>query len=428
MREDFLYYLWGFQKFANTELRTASGEELRIEHTGYRNELSGPDFFNARLEIAGQLWAGNVEMHLKSSHWYEHFHEQDSAYDNVILHVVWEHDCDVFRKDQSIIPVLELKNLVVPEILENYANLLETPHRFINCENDFSGFSDFEVEHWLERVYFERLEDHSAGIERNLRKQSGNWDAVFFQYLLKAFGLNVNGEAFQSIANQVPFTTIRKIAANQHDLESFLLGMSGLLENPKDWYAESLQQRFEFLKHKFQFSEETIQKPVFFRLRPDNFPTIRLAQIAALYSENTQLFSGVLKAEGLSEYYELLDLSLPEYWQQHYSFGTSHRSKNKKLSRDFKNLLVLNLFLPFQFAWSKYRGEEQADLILSILAQLPKEKNSIVENFENLRPGTVKNSAHSQAVIQLKKHYCDQNRCLKCALGNKLLMRSREYH
>ncbi|MCM8568064.1 DUF2851 family protein [Gramella jeungdoensis] len=426
MREDFLYHLWKFQKFNSEALKTSEGEVLLILHPGSHNEYSGPDFFNAKIQIAEQLWAGNVEIHLKSSYWYVHHHETDPNYDNVILHVVWEHDADIFRKDGSVIPTLVLNDKVSHEILESYKELLERKHLKINCEKDFDGFEGFQMQHWLERLYFERLEKRSIEIQDVLEGNGNNWEATFFVMLCRSFGLNLNGEAFRAMAASLDFRIIQKLANDRLRLEALFLGQAGIIKSD-DKYALELAREYDYLKHKFSLNNGFIPQPQFFRLRPDNFPTIRLAQLAAIYTKNANLFQQVINANALEELYILFEAETSEYWTCHYNFGRSHPKRQKKPSRAFIDLVLINCLVPFKDYYSKYMGQADEDLIQELISAIPVEKNSIINIFNVLRPGTAQNAMHSQALLELKKEYCDLDKCLYCELGASLLKKSPKY-
>jgi len=286
MSEDFLHYIWKFKKFEFHNLKTVAGDALNIRSGGTHNLNSGPDFFNSQLQINNQLWAGNVEIHVKSSDWYVHNHETDKAYDNVILHVVWEHDTDIFRKDNTKIDTLELKDYVAKNVLLNYQHLLAKKHNAINCERDFATVNDFVMNNWLERLYFERLERKSTIITSLLKNSKYNWEAVLFKLLTKNFGLNVNGDAFMSLANSLNFSIVRKVSGHQINLEALLFGQSHLLDiDSEDAYLINLIKRYSYQSHKFNLNNKNVIKPQFFRLRPQNFPTIRLSQLASLYHE-----------------------------------------------------------------------------------------------------------------------------------------------
>ncbi|MFC6858629.1 DUF2851 family protein [Zunongwangia atlantica] len=421
MREEFLHYIWQFQKFNKTELKTAAGESLEIFHPGTYNIDSGPDFFAAKLKIGDQLWAGNVEIHLKSSDWYAHHHETDSAYDNVILHVVWEHDVEVFRKDESVIASLELKEKINPEIQQNYLQLFSQSKEWINCEKFFPNFNDFDIESWLTRLYFERLEEKTNLIFDLLKQSNNDWEAVLFKLMAKNFGLNKNGDAFLELARAIDFEIIRKLSQNQFQLEAVLLGHAGLLADDfEDTYFKSLKSEYHYLKKKFKLGEPIAVKPLFFRLRPDNFPTIRLAQLAAIFAKSTSVFSGLSKAKSKKEIYQFFNVEVSNYWQTHYNFRSKHNPKPKRLSKSFIDLLIINSIVPLQYAFAKSQHREE-ETYLDLISEVGLESNSIVENFQKLKPKLFTNAMHSQSLLQLKYSYCDVNRCLKCALGAKFI-------
>lgn len=426
MREDFLYHLWKFQKFNAEAVKTSEGDTLQIIHPGIQNDLSGPDFFNARIHIGDQLWAGNVEIHIKASDWYSHHHETDRNYDNVILHVVWEDDAEIFRKDSSVIPTLVLKDKVEEEILRSYSELLEKNHLRINCEHDFPAFPDFQMQHWLERLYFERLEQKSIQVQQILLKTGNDWEATLFILLCRSFGLKVNSEAFIAMAQSFDFKIVRKLAGDQFSLEALFMGQSKII-NGNDQYAIRLQEKFDYLKHKFSLENDYLPAPQFFRLRPDNFPGIRLAQLAALYAEKRNLFRQLMAVEKIQDFYSLFDVQVSDYWKSHYNFEKSHRERNKKLTSGFIDLLIINCILPLKSCYSKFTGSEYAEQIQDLISEIALEKNSTVRIFNELRPGTAYNAMHSQALLQLKNEYCNLNKCLQCELGASLLKKSPKY-
>ena len=426
MKEDFLYYVWKFQKFNSERLETANGECIKVIHPGTQNELEGPDFFNAKIEIGEQLWAGNVEMHLKSSDWYFHQHETDPNYDNVILHVVWEHDIEIYRKDNSAIPTLVLKSFTEQELLYKYEELVNREHLSLNCENDFKYFSDFQIEHWLERLYFEKLEQKSALVFKMLSETGNDWEEVLFIMLARSFGLNVNSEAFMQMAKNLGFRTVKKLKNDLLALEALFLGQLNLIK-PVDKYGNKLEETYKFLKVKYSLNNDVLTAARFFRLRPDNFPTIRLAQLAALYAKSEGLFQNLMEAKNLKEFNALLDIQVSSYWQSHYNFGKVHSSRKKKLSTSFKELLIINCIVPVKYSYFKYLGRENDGSIMELLMSLKPEKNSAISIFNTLRPDTATNAMQSQALLQLKNHYCDRNNCLQCELGVSLLRKSPKY-
>lgn len=423
MQEDFLHYVWQFRKFNTVDLKTTSDQVLLLIHLGQPNLNAGPDFFNAQLKIDGQLWAGNVEIHHKSSDWYVHNHEMDSAYDNVILHVVYEHDTDIFRKDNSVIPTLELKPLIHRNVFQNYQKLLMTPHKWINCENDFADVDDFVRSNWLERLYIERLERKAKTIETLLASSKNHWESVLFKLLAKNFGLKVNGDAFFSMACSFDFSIIRKVQSQAFQLEALFFGQTGLLNQPlENAYHINLSKEYDFLKQKFNLSKEQVLPLQFFRLRPPNFPTIRLSQLAMLYHRHLGLFTKIMTAQTLDDLYELFQVTTSKFWETHFTFEKTSRVSKKKLSKSFIDLLLINTILPLRFCYQQHQGQNAAASSLLMAQQIASEQNAIIKAFNNLKP--VSNSAlSSQALIQLKTEYCDKNRCLQCAIGNAILIK-----
>ena len=420
MKEDFIHYLWKFKKFNWKELYTTDQSKLDIINIGKHNtEASGPDFFNAQIALGNEKWAGNVEMHLKSSDWYVHKHEQDPAYDNVILHVVWEYDVDVFRKDGSTIPTLEIVDFTDKDQLDKYQSLIhKQPQDWIYCGSSFAEFDDFLLESWLERVYIERLEEKSTLIYQLLEKSTNNWDEVLFKLLAKNFGLNVNGNIFLEMADSIPFSVIRKTAENQTQLEALFFGQLNLLnDNLEEPYYINLQKEYAFLKHKYQLENSLQQKPQFFRLRPGNFPTIRIAQLAALYHRQKELFKTFAYATDLDTLISALKVQPSDFWKSHYNFSASSKKSPKQLTSKFINLLLINTFVPFRFAYARYKGKDENEFLLQCMQSIPSEKNQIITKFESLRKGVSKNALHSQSLKQLKTQYCEKQRCMSCNLG-----------
>lgn len=421
MQEDFLHYIWKLKKFETSKLQTTKGEQVVIQNVGTHNYHTGPDFFNAQLIIAGQLWAGNVEIHIKSSDWYVHNHEVDPNYDNVILHVVWEHDTPVFRKDNSEIPTIQLKNYVSQVALNNYAKLFNSKLTWINCENTIANVNPFIVTNWLERLFFERLESKAKAIEAILKASNNNWEAVLFKLLAKNFGLKVNGDAFFSLANSFDFSVVRKQQSNLQSLEALFFGQANMLEDDiQEAYYIALQKDYAFLKQKFKIDNASVSPFQFFRLRPPNFPTIRLSQLANVYHIHHNLFSKVIASDSVADIYKLFSVSTSPFWESHYTFDKVSSARKKHITKSFVDLLLINTIIPLKFCYAKQQGKSIEEEIVNLMQQLKPEKNGIVDKFASLK--VVSESAlESQAIIQLKNLYCDKNRCLKCAIGNTIL-------
>jgi hypothetical protein len=423
MQEDFLHFIWKHKKIHDKILHTTENEVVEIVFQGSHNHLSGPDFFNAKLKIADQLWAGNVEIHIKSSDWYAHGHEMDQNYENVILHVVWEDDVAVFRKDNTEIPTLELKNYILADLLVAYQELFEFENKkFINCEKDIKHIDPFVLQNWKDRMYFERLEQKSKIIEVLLEENQNNWEQVLFVSLLKSFGSKVNATSFYSIAIAVDFTIIRKISENAFQLESLLFGLAGLLDDDviTDVYNRKLKNEYQYLKHKHGFKSASIQKPEFFKLRPPNFPTIRLSQVASLYHKHQNLFTKLIEAENLNDIYALFEVTTSEYWNTHFTFNKESKKSSKKLTKKFIDLIVVNTILPLKFQYAKQLGKDIDEEIFQIITSIKKEQNSIITNFKKLGIEVV-SAFESQALLQNYNEYCTKNKCLQCAVGNHLL-------
>tara|TARA_R110002050_G_scaffold81892_2_gene175334 strand:- start:4192 stop:5469 length:1278 start_codon:yes stop_codon:yes gene_type:complete len=424
MQEDFLHYIWRHKKFDISKIKTTTNEIISVVSVGEYNQNAGPDFFNAHLKINNQLWAGNVEIHLKSSDWFLHNHETDVNYDNVILHVVWEHDTAVYRRDNTIIPTLEIKRYVSKDALNNYGKLFSKSQKWINCEHDFYSVDDFIVNHWLERLYFERLEKKSGTIKQLLTDSKNNWETVLYKMLTKNFGLKVNGDSFLSVANSIDFSIVRKLQSNQASLEALFFGQAGLLDGDiQEPYYLNLVKEYTFLKQKFSVSNKNVAPVQFFRLRPANFPTIRFSQLASLYHSHQNLFSKVIELTTIKEFYSLFSVSASIFWENHYTFSNVSKVSKKIVTKSFIDLILINTIIPIKFSYALYNGKQIEDDIVKLIQEITSEKNSIVEKFDTLKPVS-KSALQSQALIQLKNEYCSKNKCLQCAIGSEILTRN----
>lgn len=424
MKEDFLHYIWKHKKFKNTNLKTTNGELVEILNLGQHNHNTGPDFFNAQVQIAEQLWAGNLEIHIKSSDWYIHNHETDSNYDNVILHVVWEHDIEIFRKDNSEIPTLELKHCVNEDLIQNYQKLMQS-QSWINCETDFASVDDFLLYNWLERLYVERLERKSNSIQLLLQNSNNDWEAVLYKMMTKNFGLKVNGESFFSLSNSFEFSILRKLQKDVTNIEALFFGQADLLsEDNLDTYYLDLQKRYSFLKQKFGLNNQGVMPLQFFRLRPPNFPTIRLSQLASLYSKQSSLFSKVIDCHTKEDFYKLFKIETSLFWETHYTFSKVSKPSKKKLTKAFIDLVIINTIIPIKFSYAKANGKQIETVVFDLIKSLKLESNRITSAFLKLKP-IEKNALTSQSLIQLKTEYCSKNKCLQCAVGSSLIVKNK---
>lgn len=420
MKEDFLHYIWQFKKFDFSDLKTIQGESLTILNSGQYLQKAGPDFFNAQIIIGNQKWAGNIEIHLKSSDWYVHHHEKDSNYENVILHVVWEHDTEVFRKDNSEIPVLELKSYIPKTIIENY-NALAMAKSWIYCEKQIQNIDAFVLKSWQEKLFFERLQRKTEPIQNLLSDTENDWEAVLFCLLAKNFGLNTNGEILMKVAKSIPFSMIRKESSELENLEALLFGRSGLLEKDcEDVYSRDLKFRWNYIQEKYQLKKIIVEPIQFFKHRPDNFPTIRLAQLAQLYFSKRNLFSQLLEAKTVAAFYEIFNVQVSEYWKTHYQFDKESPKKRKALTTSFIDLLLINTIIPLKFMYSNSLGIDVSEDLIDLLLEIPAEKNAIIDKFKNFGIDA-ENAFETQTLLQLKNEYCNQKRCMSCAIGVELL-------
>ncbi len=400
---------------------STSGEAVHVVKAGMHNHLSGPDFFNAQIELNGQLWAGNVEIHIKSSDWYAHHHQDDTNYDNVILHVVWEDDIAVYRKDGSEIPTLSLKEYIPLVVLNNYQNLFDSKnYKFINCENEFNEVDEFIKNNWLDRLFVERLEQKSIFIKELLDYTNNDWEQVLFLMLLKTFGSKINRDTFINIGKSIDFSIIRKLNNKPLQMESLFLGQANLLGSiiEDDTYYNQLTKEYQYLKHKFNLIA-AYKSPEFFRLRPSNFPTIRLAQLSAIYSKNNNLFHLLIENDE-TNFSEVLKSGTSDYWETHFNFGKISKKSKKGISNSFLNLLMINTIIPLKFAYSRYKGGLENEKFLKMMSEIKKEENSIIANFGRL--GTsIKSAKDSQTFLQLYNNYCSKDKCLDCAIGASLM-------
>ena len=335
--------------------------------------------------------------------------------------MVWEHDTEIFRKNNSIIPTLELKQFLDTEVLRNYNQLFNAKKTWINCETDFANVGAFVFNNWLERLYFDRLERKSQDIEVLLETSKNNWEAVLFKMLIKNFGLKVNGEAFFSIANSIDFSIIRKLQNQDLAFEALLFGQSGLLEDDiEETYFLELKKEYNFLKQKFQLKNEHVIPIQFFRLRPPNFPTIRLSQLASLYNKEQNLFSKINELNTIEDFYTLFSVETSSFWKSHYTFDKASKKSKKQLTKAFIDLLMINTIIPIKFAYAKYQGKPVEENIVKLMHQISSEKNNIIDKFNSLKKVSA-SALQSQGLLQLKNEYCNKNKCLQCAIGNTLL-------
>jgi hypothetical protein len=421
MTEDFLHFTWKYRLFDSRSLTTASGETLEIIKTGEHNTNGGPDFFNARIKIGSTTWAGNVEIHLNSSDWKKHNHHRNTAYDNIILHVVFNNDYTAVRKSKEPIPVLELKELIQQGIFRKYKNIINSK-QWIPCQGLIKKVDPVIISSWLDRLLVERLEKKSEAISQTLALNKNNWEHTFYIHLARNFGFKLNSEPFEMLAKSTPLAYLAKHKNNLAQIEAMLFGQSGLLEkNIREEYAELLLQEYTVLKQKFTLMPVDGHLWKFLRLHPSGFPTIRIAQFASLIHKSVHLFSNVLEMKRLNEAETLFEVECSDYWRTHYVFGKESPSRSKKLGKAAIENIIINTVVPFLFIYGIQKNEEKyKERAIRFLEQIEGEKNSILTKWKFLEM-PVKKASDTQALLELKNNYCTPTKCLDCAIGNFML-------
>ena len=417
MNENLLQYLWKYKIFSKIDFKDSEGNPLEILDFGRFNSNAGPDFSFAKIKIKDVILAGNIEIHVKSSDWYFHRHDSQKDYQSVILHVVYFNDTDVLEIKNAGIPTLELKNYIDEQILKKYQSL-ENHFEFIPCENLFEPKKIPLL--FSEENLLRKLDEKSIEIEKLLLQSKNNYEAVLFQKLAYSFGLKVNAEIYQNIAENIDFKVIQKISQNQFQLESLLFGKGNLLEKETEFNKKWITE-FNFIKTKFKISDEVF--PVkFLRLMPPSFPTIRLSQLANLYHLQPNLFSKILNAKNIQDLKSFFkDVKTSEFWENHFTFEKSSEEKTEKfLSDDFVEILLINAVLPIIYTYFKNLNPEKTEQILEYYKNLKPEKNSIISQWKKL--GLKLNSAlETQAFLFQHKHFCSEKNCLNCSIGFQLL-------
>ncbi|MFM7155922.1 MAG: DUF2851 family protein [Bacteroidota bacterium] len=422
MSESFLHFLWRWKRFDSNKLQTTSGLPLDILNPGEWNRHSGPDFFNARIRMDGALWAGNVELHVQASEWDAHGHSSDPAYDNVLLHVVYEEDRPVISASGKRIPCLELKGKIPPRLIHQYRQL-EQQRAGIPCGKFWREVPDEIREGWLKQILAERLELKSGAVLRLLEVTRQHQDEAFYRLLARNFGLQVNTEPFEMLAQSVPAVIPARLRSNLLQLEALFFGQAGLLERQfEEEYPLLLQREYALLRHKFGLNPMNASQWKFMRMRPSGFPTVRIARFAALLQKNPFPLSSLLAARNLAEMEELLSVELSDYWKTRYDFGKeSAVSGTRRTGHDFIHTIILNTLVPFMYCLGKLKGDAGlTGKSLDLLGEIPPEQNKITRFWYDMgeRPAS---AARTQALIHLKKHWCEARNCLECEIGRHCL-------
>lgn len=420
--EDFLHFIWQFKLLGNNKLYTTQGKMLSVLHPGTLNKNAGPDFSKAKLLIGETTWVGNVEIHIKSSDWILHQHQLDKAYDNVILHVVDEDDRPIYRSDQTLVPTLVIRDLFPPRVLLNYQQLINAANDF-PCQKQIADVDEFVIDSFLARILVERLADKSAEVYDKLANLKNDWDETFYHLMAKNFGFKVNALPMQMLAQSLPQQLFAKHKDNPLQIEALIFGQAGFLnQNFDDEYPLNLKREYLFLQKKYGLTPIDVSVWKFLRMRPQNFPTLRLAQFSALIVASNHLFAKILSINDVKNIQALFKkLPVNPFWKSHYHFNKKANEVSLQLGKKSIENLIINTLSVALFAYGKTINQQNyVDKALALLEILPPEKNNVIEQF--LTAGVkIKSSFYSQAILQLKKNYCNEKKCLNCGVGIKLL-------
>jgi len=420
MEEQFLQFVWKYQHFNHSHLRLTSGQSLIIFNPGNHNYDSGPDFEEARIKIDSIEWAGHVEIHIRSSDWEKHNHHLDKAYENVILHVVWEDDKEIFSRNEPI-PTLELKKLIDDSLLKKY-RLHTSSQSIIPCHNQISNKNELSYSAMLDRVMVERLEKKATAILEQLQKSFNDWDEVCYQLLMNSFGFKTNKEAFSKLSEKIPHSVLKKYINDPIKMESLLFGQAGFLSEIKDDYQNQLSKEFQYLSKKHDLKDPLKRHEwKFGKIRPSNFPTLRIAQVAEVLRQQPRLTSSIISVKELNEIFSLFKVDLPSYWMSHYDFGKAINKTQTSIGRFSIDILTINVAVPILAAYSKFSDQQNyMEMAIQFLEQLVPENNRHTREW--IKIGKKPKSAFdSQAQIHLLSEYCKKRKCLQCAIGVSIL-------
>ena len=418
MNEKLLQYLWNFKIFKNFDFRDVEGNQMEILDFGKWNYDSGPDFLYAKIRTRNIILAGHIELHVKSSDWIFHRHSGNPEFENLILHAVLVHDVEIEELQNKNVPTIELKDYIDETLLWKYESMLHGT-KFIPCEKIFDSTKvPFQ---FCEESLLKKLDEKSLEIEASLKRSKNDYEAVLFQNLAYAFGLKVNAPIFRQMAERLDFSILNKIRQNRTQLEALFFGISGWLDHPDDDQMERWKQEFDFLRVKYQLPELRFY-PKFSKLRPPNFPTIRLSQLASLYHLNQNLFSKIMVSKDVQELYPIFAaVKASDYWNTHFNFGKESSVEGEKvLTAEFISLLLLNAVLPLKYAYRKNSDENTADEILGFYRNIPLEKNTVTEGWKSLNV-KINTALESQAFLYQHKVFCETKNCLNCSIGFQLL-------
>ena len=423
MHESFIHYIWQLQYFDKKDLRTTDGEEIKIIAPGKGNTNSGPDFLTGKIRIGNIDWAGSIEIHTSASAWLSHGHDDDHAYDNVILHVVWQNDKPVLRADGTAMPTLELQHRVDPKLIQEYKKLVNSPSS-IPCERSLSNVDSLTKLSMLDKALMQRLESKAANVLELYHQTGQDWEEVTFQLIARNFGFKINNEPFFALTQSVSRKILLKHGDNLTQIEALLFGQAGFLDfSINDDYLKLLQREHQVLSSKYDLEKEKLKSSLwkFMRLRPANFPTLRIAEFSALFFKNKSFFAKIMEADQLPKLRSFFEISTSEYWHSHYRFARSTARSISNLGDDSVDNIIINTIAPLFVAYGKQRDDQQLiDRAVSFLQSVPAETNKIVKSWKELNM-EVRSAFDSQALIELNNNFCLKRQCLSCNIGASLL-------
>ncbi|MFO7659226.1 MAG: DUF2851 family protein [Bacteroidales bacterium] len=420
MTEEFIHHIWKYALYKPDGLKLTSGEPIDVIKPGEHNHNAGPDFLNARLKIGETLWAGDIEIHINSSDWEKHRHHENKAYNSVILQIVCHDDKACLLENGSRVPATELQ--FDPQLYRHYLYLIQS-RKWIACKDEITLVDPFVFYYQLEMLTIERLHAKSEAILNTFQQTKNDWSETFYIHLARNFGFKVNSGPFEMLARSLQLKYIAKHKNNLLQVEALLFGQAGFLNDEiNDEYFNLLSREYKVLQAKFRLKplEKHIWK--FLRLRPDNFPTIRISQFASLLEQSSQLFATITETPDIKTIQKYFNVSAAEYWKSHYRFGAISTTKKKKsFGTESINNLIINTIAPFLFVFGNHSGKEELkDRALNFLMKTSPEDNTVIRNWVKLGYAP-KNAFESQGMLQLKNNYCDKKRCLSCNVGNKII-------
>lgn len=417
MKEDFIHFIWKSKSLPVMRLLTTDGRQVHILKWGHHNHDSGPDFLQATILIDGQKWVGNIEMHVRSTDWHRHKHQEDAVYNSVVLHVVWDHDHEVLNEQGHTLPTVELKSIVSPRLHDRYLNLLHSSSG-LPCENHIMDYSEIKLSSWLQRLFIERLESRRTTIMRFYEETKQDWEVAFLLQLGQAFGLRKNQLGFLMLVRSIPYRLLAKYATDRFRLEAILYGQSGFLHSRvRDHYPRSLLKEYRYLKWKYKLVPVDPKVWNLLRMRPVSFPTVRISQLADLIEDGVPLLRRFIECTSLVELHDLLHLKSTGYWKTHFLFDKPSPVSTKRMGKSFRELLLINGILPFLYTYAEATGRDGLSAkVVDWMFEIPPEQNKIVKQWSE-RTEVIQSAAHSQGLVHLDKYYCAPRRCTHCSIG-----------